>query len=88
MLVLSRKVGQEIVLPDCGVTIGVIRVVGNRVRLGIKAPREIVVRRKEIGTLAASAAVSGNSGDPLPPCGVPTGVQQTLRTYRPRRSGS
>ena len=48
MLVLSRKAGEEIVLPDCGVTIGVIRVAGKRVRLGIKAPPEITVRRNEL----------------------------------------
>jgi carbon storage regulator CsrA len=37
MLVLSRKVGEEIVLPSHGVTIGVVAARGGRVRLGIAA---------------------------------------------------
>lgn len=48
MLVLSRKVGEEIVLPNCGVTIGVVAVNGNKVRLGIAAPPETSVHRKEV----------------------------------------
>jgi len=48
MLVFSRKVGEEIVLPNCGVTIGVVAVNGRRVRLGIAAPPEITVHRKEV----------------------------------------
>jgi len=55
MLVLSRKVGEEIVLPDCGVRIGIMRVAGKRVRLGITAPPEIAVHRRETAQRMASA---------------------------------
>jgi carbon storage regulator CsrA len=48
MLVLSRKVGEGIVLPSYGVTIGVLRVVGRRVSLGIAAPAEVPIQRKEV----------------------------------------
>jgi carbon storage regulator len=48
MLVLTRKIGQQIVLPECGVTIEVLNVGGNRVRLGIAAPADIPVHRSEI----------------------------------------
>ncbi len=48
MLILSRKLGQKIVLPDLGVTIAVIRIAGGNVRLGIDAPAEIGVHREEI----------------------------------------
>lgn len=48
MLVLSRKVGEEIVLPNHGVTIGVVAVNGKRVRLGIAAPVEIPIHRGEV----------------------------------------
>ncbi len=48
MLVLSRKVGEEIVLPGCGVTIGVVGVRGSKVRLGVTAPPEVHVRRQEL----------------------------------------
>lgn len=48
MLVLSRKVGEEIVLPNRGVTIGVVAVNGKRVRLGIAASLDVPVRRGEV----------------------------------------
>lgn len=47
MLILSRKVGEKIVIgPD--VTITVVRVVGGGVRLGIEAPEGVTVDREEI----------------------------------------
>jgi carbon storage regulator len=48
MLVLSRKVGEEIVLPHCGVTVGVVAVKGKQVRLGIAASPEVLVHRGEV----------------------------------------
>lgn len=48
MLVLSRKVGERIMVPGCDMTISVVRVVGNNVRLGFVAPREVTVHREEI----------------------------------------
>lgn len=47
MLVLTRKVGEQIVLPKCNVTIEVLRVSGQRVRVGVTAPPETPVHRKE-----------------------------------------
>jgi carbon storage regulator len=48
MLVLTRKVGERIVVPDCDLTITVVAVHGNTVRLGISAPAEVGVYREEI----------------------------------------
>ena len=48
MLVLSRRVGERVVLPDCEVTITVVRMAGNKVRLGFEAPARIRVHREEI----------------------------------------
>ena len=48
MLVLSRKVGEEIVMPEQGVTVTVVAVRGNRVRIGVTAPKGVTVFRKEI----------------------------------------
>lgn len=48
MLVLSRKRGEEIVLPGLGVSIQLVDVRGNRVRLGITAPQSVSVVRREI----------------------------------------
>ncbi|MBM4089588.1 MAG: hypothetical protein FJ276_09185 [Planctomycetes bacterium] len=65
MLVLSRKVGEEIVLPEHGVTIGVVAVNGRRVRLGIKAPSHIPVLRGELlHRMTESLDGADDSGDP------------------------
>lgn len=48
MLVLTRKLGEEIVLPGLDVSIMVVEVHGQRVRLGIRAPDTVVVLRSEV----------------------------------------
>jgi carbon storage regulator len=48
MLVLSRKLGERIVVPECDLAITVVAVEGNKVRLGFSAPAEIVVYREEL----------------------------------------
>jgi carbon storage regulator len=48
MLVLSRKRGERIVIPGCSVTLTVVAVEGNRVRLGVAAPPEVAVVREEL----------------------------------------
>ncbi|MBO0699924.1 MAG: carbon storage regulator [Zavarzinella sp.] len=48
MLVLSRREGEEILVPDCGVTVKVLSVQGNKIRLGIRAPAEVEVLRGEL----------------------------------------
>jgi carbon storage regulator len=55
MLVLSRKVGQEIVIGG-NVVVSVLSVNGNRVRLGIRAPAEVRVDRQEIHVARAERA--------------------------------
>jgi carbon storage regulator len=47
MLVLSRRVGEEIVIND-NVRVTVVSVKGDRVRLGIVAPKDVHVDRAEI----------------------------------------
>ena len=47
MLILTRKPGESIVIGD-SVTITVLGVRGNQVRLGVEAPIEISVHREEI----------------------------------------
>lgn len=47
MLVLSRKIGEEIVIGS-NVTVKVIDCAANRVRVGIEAPRQISIHRSEI----------------------------------------
>jgi carbon storage regulator len=47
MLVLSRKMNESVVIND-NITIVVVEIRGDKVRLGIDAPKEITVHRKEI----------------------------------------
>jgi carbon storage regulator len=47
MLVLSRRVGEEIVI-NGNIRVTVVEVQGNRVRLGITAPPRVTVDRAEI----------------------------------------
>jgi carbon storage regulator len=53
MLVLSRKESQRIKLGN-SIVLTVIRVSGDRVRLGIEAPPDVVVLREELETQARS----------------------------------
>ncbi len=47
MLVLSRKLGETILIPGLGAEIAIVAIRGTRVQLGISAPANVVVRRQE-----------------------------------------
>lgn len=56
MLVLSRKVGQEILIGD-NVRITVTKVSGNRVTLGVEAPDHVRILRGELESVATDFEV-------------------------------
>ena len=65
MLVLSRKKGESIVIND-DITVTVVEIRGDKVRLGIIAPKEIPVHREEVqdainGTQTASNGSGGTT---------------------------
>ena len=63
MLVLSRKKNESIIIDD-NIVITVVEIRGDKVRLGIQAPREIPIHRSEIHAAIQSEAKAQASGDP------------------------
>jgi len=55
MLVLSRGRNDKVVFPTLGISVEILRVAGNKVRLGIEAPHEIPVHRHEVSERIAAA---------------------------------
>lgn len=50
MLVLSRKLDESIIIGH-EITVTVLEVRGNRIRLGIEAPQQVPVRRRELSPI-------------------------------------
>ncbi|MDA1108107.1 MAG: carbon storage regulator CsrA [Proteobacteria bacterium] len=47
MLILTRRVGETLIIGD-KVTVTVLGVKGNQVRIGVNAPKDVAVHRQEI----------------------------------------
>lgn len=47
MLILTRRVGESLIIGD-DVTVNILGVKGNQVRIGVDAPKEVPVHREEI----------------------------------------
>ena len=47
MLILTRRVGETLMIGD-DITVTVLGVKGNQVRVGVNAPRDVAVHREEI----------------------------------------
>jgi carbon storage regulator len=66
MLVLSRRKGEQVVLPGYGVAITVLDVKGKTIRLGIAAPRDVGILRGELvpqATPVANASAAESTTD-------------------------
>ncbi len=48
MLILARKLGERILVPECNLTITVVSLKGKTVKLGISGPVEVGVYREEV----------------------------------------
>jgi carbon storage regulator len=63
MLVLSRKKNESIVIND-DITIVVVEIRGDKVRLGVEAPKEVPVHRREVfDAIRRNEAASGKEAE-------------------------
>jgi len=63
MLILTRRVGESLMIGD-NVTVTVLGVKGNQVRIGVNAPKEVAVHREEI---YEKIQAEKSDNDPSPP---------------------
>ena len=68
MLVLTRKIGDKLLLGD-EIVIAVVDIRGNQVKLGISAPRALPVLRGELKDREAEAPNGDRAGPPPAPRG-------------------
>ena len=61
MLILTRRVGETLMIGE-EVTVTVLGVKGNQVRIGVNAPREVAVHREEIFQRIKREEAGGPSG--------------------------
>ena len=69
MLVLSRKVGESILISEC-IRVSVVQAANGRIRLGIEAPPEVKVLREELtrsGYHLHSSPSKNGAAKALPP---------------------
>lgn len=62
MLVLSRRIGQALVVPGSQLTVTVLEVQDKSVRLGVSAPKSVSVHRDEVWRRIEMEAANARDG--------------------------
>ena len=63
MLILTRRIGETLIVGN-DVTVTILAVKGNQVRIGINAPKNVAVHREEIYERIKQERQSGSEGMP------------------------
>ena len=63
MLILTRRINESLVIGD-EVTVTILGVKGNQVRIGVDAPRDVSVHREELAQKDDEAPALRKDGDP------------------------
>jgi carbon storage regulator len=63
MLILTRRVGETLMIGD-SVTVTILGVKGNQVRVGITAPKDVAVHREEIFQRIGKESAPGTDNPP------------------------
>jgi carbon storage regulator len=74
MLVISRRVGEEILVPQLGIVFRILEVRGNKIRLGVTAPPEIRVQRRELHERIKAGLAEERPGPTPAPCSTDAAV--------------
>jgi carbon storage regulator len=84
MLILTRRVGEKLIIGE-NVTVTVLSVKGNQVRIGIDAPRDVKVHREEIyqRILKEQKSLKGKSWVKIPASRTSTPVKPKLHVLSP-----
>jgi len=48
MLILTRRIGERLIINDGEIILTVLGVKGNQIRLGLDAPKDVIIHREEI----------------------------------------
>jgi carbon storage regulator len=83
MLVLTRKPGQSIMIGD-GVEVQVLSVAGEKVRLGITAPRDVSIFRNEVYDRIESENSAGAQDEDVDDGGANAAVANALQRLSQR----
>jgi len=80
MLVLSRKEGESLVIGD-NITITINRISGNRITVGVDAPREVRIVRGELTVFEDEPGKPDSRGDSVIPIDVNAGQRPRVAIY-------
>ena len=83
MLVLSRKKNESIIVDD-SIVITVVEIRGDKVRLGIEAPREVPIHRSEVRDAIDASAAESHGNTPAMPVDPSVSVDENVAVEQVR----